>query len=85
MQNGGKKVAVNSQRIKVWVKTIGSAYTGFIFLPGEGKRFSDIINDERKFISITDVESKDFAVPKPFLVINKDLIELVEVLDEKKE
>ncbi len=85
MKNGERKVAANSRRIKVWVKTIGSTYTGFIFLPGEGKRFSDIINDERKFISITDVESKDFAVPKPFLVINKDLIELMEVLDQKKE
>ncbi len=85
MQNEERKVAANGRRIKVWVKTIASVYTGFIFLPGEGKRFSDIINDEKKFISITDVESKDFAVPKPFLVINKDLIELMEVLDQKKE
>ncbi len=77
-----KKISkVKMRRVKVWVKTTDSAYTGFIYLPGEGKRFSDIINDDRKFISITDVESKDFAMPKSFLVINKDLIELMEVLE----
>ncbi len=81
MKTGEKKVIGNSRRVKVWVKTTASAYTGFISLPAEGKRFSDIINDERKFISITNVESKDFASPKPFLVINKDLIELMEVLE----
>jgi hypothetical protein len=34
---------------------------------------------------MTDVESKDFASPKAFLAINKDLIELVEVLDFDRE
>jgi hypothetical protein len=74
------------QRVKVWIKTINSAYTGFVHLPGGRKRVSDITNDQRKFISITDVESKDFAIPKPFLMINKDLIELMEILesDEKE-
>jgi len=40
-----------------------------------------VMNDERQFISLTDVESKDFASPKAYLAINKDLIELVEILD----
>jgi hypothetical protein len=84
MQNKKRKVKGKIRHVKVWVKTIDSAYTGFISLPGERKRFSDIINDERKFISITDVESKDFAIPKPFLVINKDHIELMEVLESDK-
>jgi hypothetical protein len=39
------------------------------------------MNDERQFISMTDVESKDFASPKTYLAINKDLIELVEILE----
>jgi hypothetical protein len=85
MQNKKRKAEEKIRRVKVWVKTIDSAYTGFIYLPGESKRFSDIINDERKFISITDVESKDFASPKSFLTINKDLIELVEILEPNKE
>ena len=84
MQIKKRKAEGKIRRVKVWVKTIDSAYTGFIYLPGESKRFSDIINDERKFISITDVESKDFASPKPFLMINKDTIELMEVLESDK-
>jgi len=84
MQKKKRKAGREIRRVKVWVKTINSTYTGFIYLPGKRKRFSDIINDEREFISITDVESKDFAVPKPFLVINKELIELMEVLESDK-
>jgi hypothetical protein len=38
------------------------------------------MNDERQFISLTDVDSKDFSSPKAYLAINKDLIELVEIL-----
>ena len=72
------------RKVRVWVKTVDSAYTGFVYLPAERKRFSDVLNDERKFLSITDVESKDFASPKSFLTINKDLIELVEILEPLK-
>ena len=73
------------RKIKAWVKTVDSAYTGFIYLPADQSRFSDVINDERQFISMTEVESKDFANPKSYLAINKDLIELVEILEPDKE
>jgi hypothetical protein len=69
------------RKIRAWVKTIDSAYTGTIYLPADQTRFSDVMNDERQFISMTDVESKDFASPKSYLAINKDLIELVEILE----
>ncbi len=73
-----KKVAY--RKVKIWIKTVDSAYTGTMYLPKDETRISDLMNDERQFISITDVESKDFASPKPYLAINKDLIELVEIL-----
>jgi hypothetical protein len=73
------------RKVRAWVKTVDSAYTGFIYLPADQTRFSDVINDERQFISMTDVESKDFANPKSYLAINKDLIELVEILEPDKE
>ncbi len=69
------------RKIRAWIKTIDSAYTGTIYLPADHTRFSDVMNDERQFISLTDVESKDFASPKSYLAINKDLIELVEILE----
>lgn len=85
MQKKKRKVKEKFRKVRVWVKTVDSAYTGFVYLPAERKRFSDVLNDERKFLSITDVESKDFASPKSFLTINKDLIELVEILEPNRE
>ncbi len=72
------------RKVRAWIKTIDSAYTGTVYLPADQTRFSDVMNDERQFISMTDVESKDFASPKSYLAINKDLIELVEILESDK-
>ena len=69
------------RKVRAWVKTMDSAYTGTVYLPADDTRFSDVLNDERQFISMTDVESKDFAQRKAYLSINKDLIELVELLE----
>ena len=80
-----KDIKEKYRKVKAWVKTVDSAYTGTIYLPEGQTRFSDVINDERQFISMTEVESKDFASPKPYLAINKDLIELVEILNSNKE
>jgi len=72
---------VEYRKVRAWIKTIDSAYTGTVYLPADQTRFSDVLNDERQFISMTEVESKDFASPKTYLAINKDLIELVEILE----
>ena len=71
---------ISCRKVRAWIKTVNSTYTGTIYLPLDHTRISDLMNDERQFISLTDVDSKDFASPKPYLAINKDLIELVEVL-----
>ena len=80
-----EKKRVSYRKVKAWVKTVDSTYTGTIYLPKDQTRISDVMNDERQFISMTDVESKDFASPKAYLAINKDLIELVEILDAELE
>jgi len=82
---GKKERKPKYRKVKAWVKTATSTYTGNIYLPPKQGRFSDVMNDKRKFISMTDVESKDFAEPKSFLAINKDSIELVEVIEPKEE
>lgn len=69
------------RKIRAWIKTVDSAYTGTLYLPKDQTRFSDLLNDERQFISMTTVESKDFASPKAYLAVNKDRIELVEILE----
>jgi hypothetical protein len=80
-----EKKKLQHKRVRAWIKTVDSTYTGTIYLPKEQTRISDVMNDERQFISMTDVDSKDFASPKAFLAINKDLIELVEILDPEME
>ena len=69
------------RKVRAWIKTADSAFTGTLYLPGDQTRISDLLNDERQFISITNVESKDFASPKAYLAINKDRVELVEILE----
>ena len=76
---------VPCRKVRAWIKTVNSTYTGTIYLPKDQTRISDVMNDERQFISMTDVESKDFGSPKAFLAINKDLIELVEILEPEME
>ena len=76
-----RDLKIEYRKVRAWIKTIDSAYTGTIYLPADQTRFSDVLNDERQFISMTEVESKDFASPKTYLAINKDLIELVEILE----
>ncbi len=80
-----EKKKTSYRKVKAWIKTVDSSYTGTIYLPQDQARISDVMNDERQFISMTDVESKDFASPKAYLAINKDLIELVEILDAELE
>lgn len=80
-----KKKKVPYRKVRAWIKTVDSTYTGTIYLPKDHTRISDVMNDERQFISMTDVDSKDFASPKAYLAINKDLIELVEILDLERE
>jgi hypothetical protein len=80
-----EKKKIQYQKVRAWIKTVDSTYTGTIYLAKDQGRISDLMNDERQFISMTDVESKDFASPKAYLAINKDLIELVEVLDFDRE
>ncbi|MGE5253390.1 MAG: hypothetical protein ACM3N7_05465 [Planctomycetaceae bacterium] len=76
-----KEKKVQFKKVRAWIKTVGSTYTGTLYLPKDNTRISDLMNDERQFLSLTNVDSKDFASPKAYLAINKDLIELVEILD----
>ena len=69
------------RKVRAWIKTADSAYTGTLHLAEGRTRISDLLNDERQFISMTNVESKDFASSKAYLAVNKDRIELVEILE----
>jgi hypothetical protein len=67
--------------IKVRLKAGEKVYFGDIFLPEDFYRASDIINDERHFIILSNAfeETRVRDVPIGFLAINKNLTEWIEL------
>ena len=41
-----EKKKVQYKRVRAWIKTVDSTYTGNIFLPKKQTRISDVMNDE---------------------------------------
>jgi len=73
--------------VKVKLKTRDRVYYGEIFIPDYPARLSDVINDERQFISLinTKEETKVSEIPIGFLAINKNSVEWVRLLEEESE
>lgn len=69
------------QLVKVRLKAGEKVYSGDIFLPEDSYRASDIINDERHFIILSNAfeETRVRDVPIGFLAINKNLTEWIEL------
>jgi hypothetical protein len=72
------------QFIKVRVKTAGKVYLGDIFVP-EGFRISDVINNSRRFIVLTNAldiqQARDIQVG--YLAINKERTEWIELSQQE--
>jgi hypothetical protein len=67
--------------VKVRLKAGEKTYFGDVFLPEHLYRVSDIINDERHFIILSNAfeETRVRDVPIGFLAINKNLTEWIEL------
>jgi phosphotransferase system IIA component len=70
---GGDSVEKNGKLVRVRLKTRDKVYTGDIFMPYHITRISDVINDTRHFIllSNTSEETKTSEINIGFLAINK--------------
>jgi hypothetical protein len=72
--------------IRVRVKTGGKTYLGDIFV-SENLRISDVINDKRRFIVLTNAcevqQARDIQVG--YLAINKERTEWIELTDKQGE
>jgi hypothetical protein len=69
--------------VKVRIKMKDKMYSGNLFIPPHLNRLSDVINDERPFISIVNTKeetgvSEDYI---GFLVINKNVIEWLRLIE----
>jgi len=66
----------------VRVETEGASYVGRMYVPETKKRLSDVLSDERLFISLTDVSMNDSSTVEPFIAINKSCVRTVRVIHE---
>jgi hypothetical protein len=75
------------EMVKVRLKAGEKTYFGDIFLPEHSARVSDIINDERHFIILSNAfeETRVRDVPIGFLAINKNLTEWIELKNPETE
>lgn len=66
----------------VRIETENATYVGRVYIPETKKRVSDILSDDRVFVSLTEVAVNDTAEVEPFVAINKQYIRTVRILHE---
>ena len=73
--------------VKVRLKTRDKTYYGDIFVPAHHYRLSNVINDERQFIALTDAKEETMTseIHIGFLAINKNAVEWVRLMAEESE
>lgn len=79
---------LKSKKISVKIFSANYIFEGNVHLINQQKRVTEIINDSRTFINLTDVkitsktEKKSYIVP--FLAINKNIIDFIIQSSEEK-
>ena len=70
--------------VKVQLKAREKVYYGDIFIPDYLNRLSNVINDERQFISLvnTTEETKTSEINIGFLAVNKNAVEWIRLLEK---
>ena len=71
--------------IKVCLKARGKTYYGDIFVPAHISRLSNVINDARQFIALTNTreETETTEIQIGFLAINKNSVEWVRLMEKE--
>jgi hypothetical protein len=73
---------IEIRRVKVRMRTVsGTIYVGRVYVQ-EKMRLTDVLNDERDFLAMTEVEETDNPRKVPFLAIHKSTIETVTIVPE---
>jgi hypothetical protein len=68
----------------VRIETEGAFYVGRLYIPETKKRLSDLLCDERPFLSMTEVQINDSDAIEPFVALNKSFVKNVRVLREEE-
>jgi hypothetical protein len=66
----------------VRVETDGGIYVGRIYVPDTQQRVSDVLADDRQFLSLTDVRVNAGEHIESYMAINKSFVRTLRILDE---
>ena len=66
----------------VRVETDGGVYVGRLYVPDTKKRVSDVLADDRQFLSLTDVSVNDGEQVEAYVAVNKQFVRTLRILDE---
>jgi hypothetical protein len=71
-----------SRRATVRVETEGCVYVGRLWVAEAAQRVSDVLADDRQFLSLTDVRVNDGDQAEAYMALNKSFIRTLRILDE---
>jgi len=71
-----------SRQATVRVETEGCVYVGRIWIADVTHRVSDVLADDRQFLSLTDVRVNDGDQVEAYVAVNKSFIRTLRILDE---
>jgi hypothetical protein len=66
----------------VRVETEGAVYVGRIYVPDSRQRVSDVLADDRQFLSLTEVRVNDGEHIESYMAVNKSFVRTLRILDE---
>jgi hypothetical protein len=66
----------------VRVETDGGVYVGRICVPDANRRVSDVLADDRQFLSLTDVRVNEGEHVEAYMAVNKSFVRTLRILDE---
>jgi hypothetical protein len=66
----------------VRVETDGGTYVGRIYVPDTNRRVSDVLADDRQFLSLTDVRVNEGEHVEAYMAVNKSFVRTLRILDE---
>lgn len=74
---------VSSKSYLVRIKTGTGEYEGIMFSPYPSRRLSEVLTRMEDFINLKDARDLSTKEKFPFMVVSKNFIETIKVLDER--
>ena len=74
--------AARARWATVKIETDTAVYVGRLYVPETKKRVSDVLSDERQFLSLTEVSVNGSAEVEPFVALNKHYVRTLRVVQE---